>query len=650
MMRMAGVAAALQRAAICFSVVTFPAASVAEESKPPPNDQPASGPAQKSAEALEQENWRKAISQTPHPKSGCWRAEFPNTHWVEVPCTKPKPRPFGNALPQRPFTVGNGTDYQLDSPGSVATATGSFWETDGLTSETDSNGVADSFSLQLNTNVFTSPACSTAANPATCKGWEQFIYSSGDGVFIQFWMLNYGKPCPDGWTSNNAPGTTPGCFRNSDATSVSPRTIAGLLNMAVTGRAVQGGDDTVILTTGTEAFQASAPDGVLNLAGRWKSAEFNIFGDCCSAQANLNAGAQLGVDISVNDGTNLRATCSTTGTTAETNNATLAGPCCPDFQGIQFLERTDGGLGLLCTNDKAVVTAVSPNHGPSSGGTMVTVTGTGFFNSANHGPPLRFGGLRVRADCPSPFRCIATTLPAPIGPVNVTFAGSPTSPGNVFTFNGPTVTRIVPNEGPEDSNISIDLFGTELSSNMEARFGEVSGAMICDDSTHCVVSPPRGTGTVHVVVGATDFSAPTPADLYTYKPFPTGFMRPRNGLPEGGTKVSVHGTKFATAPGATTISFNMNGTSVPAVDVSCSSASDCEMQTPPVNPRPIGFSPAVVPVTVTVAGLTNTIGSFTYQTPLPPDPPPAEFCQECEADGGHCVKVGARFVCKGLLH
>jgi hypothetical protein len=94
----------------------------------------------------------------------------------------------------------------------------------------------------------------------------------------------------------------------------------------------------------------------------------------------------------------------------------------------------------------------------------------------------------------------------------------------------------------------------------------------------------------------------------------------------------------------------MNGTSVPAVDVSCSSASDCEMQTPPVNPRPIGFSPEVVPVTVTVAGLTNTIGSFTYQTPLPPDPPPAEFCQECEADGGHCVKVGARFVCKGLLH
>jgi hypothetical protein len=89
--------------------------------------------------------------------------------------------------------------------------------------------------------------------------------------------------------------------------------------------------------------------------------------------------------------------------------------------------------------------------------------------------------------------------------MNVTFAGSPTSPGDVFTFTGPTVTRIDPNEGPEDGTIGVDLFGTKLSSNMEASFGDVSVPMICDNSTHCVVGPPRGTGTLHVVVGATEF-------------------------------------------------------------------------------------------------------------------------------------------------
>jgi hypothetical protein len=231
--------------------------------------------------------------------------------------------------------------------------------------------------------------------------------------------------------------------------------------------------------------------------------------------------------------------------------------------------------------------------------------------------------------------------------VHVTFAGSPLNPADVFTFTGPAVTRIDPNEGPEDSNISVELFGTELSSNMEARFGDVSaGSMVCDTTTHCIVSPPRGTGTVHVVVGATDLSAPTSADLYTYKPFPTGFMTPRSGPPEGGTSVLVHGNKFATAPGATSIVFNMSGKPVPAVGVSCSSAKDCTMQTPPMTPPPVGFSSVDVPVTATVAGLTNTIGVFTYQR-SPPEFDPVQFCQECEQqDGGHCVKVNGRLVCR----
>ena len=535
----------------------------------------------------------------------------------------------------------------VNAAGSIASAFGTFWETDGLTSETGEGGAANAYSLQLNTNPFTSSACNDAANPATCQGWEQFIYSTKDGLFIQFWRLKYGKPCPQGWTPSSLPGTTPGCFQNSKATTVPQQNIADLLTMGVTGSAVNGGDDTVILTTGTTAFQASAPDSILNLAGKWKSAEFNIFGDCCKNTANLNLGAQLGVGIDVNDGTANTATCSKGSTTAETNNATLVGPCCPAFLGIMFVERTDGGLGLLCTDDKPTVTGVSPNHGPSSGGTVVTVTGTGFYNSIQRGPPLRFGGQQVQADCSSPITCTATTLPAAIGPVNVTFAGSTTNPGDVFTFTGPTVTRIDPNEGPEDDTIGVDLFGTELSSNMEARVGDVTVPMICDSSTHCVVGPPRGTGTVHIVVGATDFSPATQADLYTYKPFPIGFMTPTKGPPEGGTNVLVHGAKFATAPGATSIVFNMNGISVPAVEVSCSSANDCTMQTPRVSPPPVGFSPVVVPVTVTVAGLTNTIGAFTYQTPLPPPPP--DFCQECKADGGHCVKLdNGMFACRGL--
>ncbi len=72
---------------------------------------------------------------------------------------------------------------------------------------------ASSFSLQLNSVPFTSPACSTALVPAACQGWQQFIYSTThNAVFMQYWLLNYNTACPSGWTALGAD-----CFTNSPA-------------------------------------------------------------------------------------------------------------------------------------------------------------------------------------------------------------------------------------------------------------------------------------------------------------------------------------------------------------------------------------------------------------------------------------------------
>jgi len=86
-------------------------------------------------------------------------------------------------------------------------AVGSFDSVTGVTSETGQvNGIGgqvpNTFSLQLNTNVFSNtPACNGAANPSQCRGWEQFVYSNAGFAFIQYWLINYATTCPSGWNT-----------------------------------------------------------------------------------------------------------------------------------------------------------------------------------------------------------------------------------------------------------------------------------------------------------------------------------------------------------------------------------------------------------------------------------------------------------------
>jgi hypothetical protein len=275
---------------------------------------------------------------------------------------------------------------------------------------------------------------------------------------------------------------------------------------------------------------------------------------------------------------------------------------------------------------------------------VVTVNGSGFFNSTG-GAPISFGNqAALNANCPLPTQCTATTPPASAGQASVTFAGSAANPNSVFTYIGPSITAFSPEEGSEDGGTQVEIAGSGLSSNMQAAFGSFFVGMTCASDTHCTVFSPPGKGAVPLTVGGNVMSAPA-ADRFTYKPFPVGVMGPSKGLPAGGTEVSIGGRNFATAQGATVVNFNMNGTSVPAINVSCSSATECTMTTPALNPPSDG--PVVVPVTMTVNGLTNSIGGFTYATPTPPPPPPNSYCQICRENGGNCIKVNGKYICTG---
>jgi hypothetical protein len=145
--------------------------------------------------AVERESWRKMILHTPRPRRGCFVATYPETEWREVACKTPPHTPYQPKLRGgiRTDTVGgSGTDFSPQVTGHISEGEGSFDDVTGVTNQTSST-----YSLQLNTDNFTTTTCS---NYALCRGWEQFVYSNGSNSgYIQYWLIRYGPQgtlCP----------------------------------------------------------------------------------------------------------------------------------------------------------------------------------------------------------------------------------------------------------------------------------------------------------------------------------------------------------------------------------------------------------------------------------------------------------------------
>jgi hypothetical protein len=277
--------------------------------------------------------WHGDMVKLRTPARGCFTAAFPRVAWRKVACVAPPEQPYGPAFGHRPFAVGNGNDFSAEvaATTTMSAAEGSFESISGVTSETGPVGggaaAADSYSLQLNTSFFTTPACAPSPNLA-CKGWEQFIYSSNNqAIFIQYWLIRYNTTCPAGWASFSFPGSSDiYCFRNgAGAATVAKQPITNLANLKLAAAANAAGNDTVKMFVGATSAIASNAGSMLSLGSAWKGAEFIIVGDCCGSQASFNAGSTISVRTTVHNGTKLAPTCVKSGFTGETNNLDLVG-------------------------------------------------------------------------------------------------------------------------------------------------------------------------------------------------------------------------------------------------------------------------------------------------------------------------------------
>lgn len=287
------------------------------------------------------QNWRKTLRE--HlPKSGCFKAAYPKVAWQKVQCA-----PAPDVLFASEASAGNIKGYMAWVAGNLYWASGML-TTSGLTSESGVYKGVDTpnaYSLQLNTNRFSTPACQ---HHKGCQGWQQFIYASMQGkVFIQFWLLRFGKPCPSGWQQAGE-----SCVKNSQAMPV------GLIPATKLDDVVLEGDDTgksdyAILYDydSKTTYAASAPDSTLGLGEfqYWITTEFNVDGTASGRIANFNSGTTIWVNIQVDYGSLNAPYCAAGSTiTAESNNLILSYTPPAVIQGegnpvISFMEANPAG-------------------------------------------------------------------------------------------------------------------------------------------------------------------------------------------------------------------------------------------------------------------------------------------------------------------
>lgn len=304
-------------------------------------------------EAQARANWREDIAHIATPSEGCFQATYPSIVWHQTACHEVVPRVQPTprwALLGASETAGNGNDYTLQTTSLITQTVGTFPTVTGVTSETGT-GVAsyggggilgpNEYSLQINSSFnSTTAACKSHSG---CTIWQQFVYApdyevQGKGaVFMQYWMIGYGRRCPSGWGSDGAGD----CYKNSAAATAPDVPATQLANVKLTGSVTAGGNDTVVFTNGTQAYSSSGKDSVLYLAQVWKESEFNVVGNAGGSEAVFNSGSSITVKVAVTDGSTAAPSCvANSGTTGESNNLNL-GSCTASggsSPSIQFTE------------------------------------------------------------------------------------------------------------------------------------------------------------------------------------------------------------------------------------------------------------------------------------------------------------------------
>ncbi len=200
----------------------------------------------------------------------------------------------------------------------------------------------------------------------------------------------------------------------------------------------------------------------------------------------------------------------------------------------------------------ATASTITPDTGPDSGGTAVTITGSGFTNAT----AATFDGTPGTSFTVVDDSTITTVTPAHApGAVDVVVE-SPRGDSAPLTFtyvpDDAIAVSLDPTEGPDTGGTTVTITGSNFTPATAATFDGTPGTSftIVDDSTITVVSPPHAPGAVDVVVESPLGDADPLTFTYLESPVALS-LDPTEGPDTGGTTVTISGSGFVNATGVT---------------------------------------------------------------------------------------------------
>ncbi|WP_228469243.1 IPT/TIG domain-containing protein [Paenibacillus sp. JNUCC31] len=277
---------------------------------------------------------------------------------------------------------------------------------------------------------------------------------------------------------------------------------------------------------------------------------------------------------------------------------------------VLTLNSVGSTAGVLVDAIPPTIISLSPTSGPTTGGTIVTLTGTKFSGAT----AVMFGATEAMSYTVNSATQITAIAPAgSAGTVDVTVTTmggtSTTSAADQYTYiaaiAAPTIANVSPASGPTTGGTTVTLTGTNLTDATAVMFGatEATSYTVNSATQITAIAPAGSAGTVDVTVttpGGT--SATSAADQYTYHAAPTiASVSPASGPTTGGTTVTLTGTNLTDA---TAVMFG----ATEATSYTVNSATQITAIAP-------AGSAGTVDVTVTTLGGTSTTSAadqYTY--------------------------------------
>ncbi|OBT44743.1 hypothetical protein VE00_05310 [Pseudogymnoascus sp. WSF 3629] len=160
-----------------------------------------------------------------------------------------------------------------------------------------------------------------------------------------------------------------------------------------------------------------------------------------------------------------------------------------------------------------VISSITPTSGPTTGGTVVTITGADLIDTIG----VNFGTTPATTFTVDSDNTVTATAPAgAVGPSAVTVdTASATSNGATFTYvAAPTLTSLSPTGGPVVGGNNVTLTGTGFTTATDVFFGANPAAFTILDDTLISAVAPSGFGAVSVTV--TNPGGTSNSQTYTY--------------------------------------------------------------------------------------------------------------------------------------